>query len=213
MDKYAQTIKSWDQLAQQYQDAFMDLSLYDESYDDFCQLLQKKNASILEIGCGPGNVTKYLLNKRSDFKIHATDVSPSMLKLAKKNNPTATIEVLDARNINQIQNNFDAILCGFCLPYLNEVNVKNLIKDSAQLLDPQGLIYISLIEGDYMQSKLETSSDKPHTMFVHYYSELFISAALESNYFSIEKIIRIPYPNKNGVQSSHLIFIARKHCM
>jgi 2-polyprenyl-3-methyl-5-hydroxy-6-metoxy-1,4-benzoquinol methylase len=134
----------------------MDLSLYDESYDDFCQLLQKKNASILEIGCGPGNVTKYLLGKRPDYKIHATDAAPSMLALAKINNPTAKVE------------------------------------------------------GDYMQSKLETSSDKQHNMFVHYCSELFISTTLESNHFNNEKIIRIPYPNKNGVQSSHLIFIARK---
>jgi ubiquinone/menaquinone biosynthesis C-methylase UbiE len=68
MDKYERTIKTWDKLAEKYQDVFMDLSLYDDSYDAFCALLQKKDATILELGCGPGNITKYLLIKDQTIK-------------------------------------------------------------------------------------------------------------------------------------------------
>jgi ubiquinone/menaquinone biosynthesis C-methylase UbiE len=147
MDKYERTIKTWDKLAEKYQDVFMDLSLYDDSYDAFCALLLKKDATILELGCGPGNITKYLLNKRPDYKIHATDAAPSMLALAEKNNPTATFEVLDCRNISVLKNKFDAVVCGFCLPYLSETDCFKLIKDSFQLLLHAGLVYISMIDG------------------------------------------------------------------
>ena len=188
----------------------MDLTLYNESYDAFCLLLEKKDATILELGCGPGNITKYLLNKRPDYKIHATDAAPSMLLLAKKNNPTATFEVLDCRNIRVLKNKFDAIVCGFCLPYLSETDGIQLIKDGYHLLHHDGLIYISIIEGDYGQSKLETSSDGQHSMFVHYYSEAFMTRIFEANQFSIEKIIRIPYARGHGEESVHLVFIGKK---
>ena len=45
----------------------MDLDLYDDTYDTFCGEVNIENAAILEIGGGPGNITKYLINKRSDF--------------------------------------------------------------------------------------------------------------------------------------------------
>lgn len=210
MDKYEITFKTWDLLAQQYQDHFMELSLYDKSYDTFCHLLENKNASILELGCGPGNITKYLLNKQSSYKIHATDIAPGMLALAEKNNPTATFEMLDSRNIHELKVKYDGIVCGFCLPYLDAYDCKKLFKDSYHLLHDKGLIYISLIEGDYDQSKMESSSDGHHSMFVYYYREEFIRQTLAESHFIIEEMIRIPYTRNNGEQSTHLIFIARR---
>jgi ubiquinone/menaquinone biosynthesis C-methylase UbiE len=210
MDKYENTHKTWNLLAQKYQDIFMDLKLYDESYDTFCEMLEKKNAHILELGCGPGNVTKYLLNKCSTYKIHATDIAPSMVALAKINNPTANCEVIDTRQINQIKNKYDAIVCGFCLPYLDKEDCINLIKDSFQLLQNEGLIYVSMIEGDYNNSILETSSDGLHSMLVYYYSQEFITNIFMNYNFNIDCIFKIPYTKSNGEQSTHLIFIARK---
>jgi predicted TPR repeat methyltransferase len=133
-----------------------------------------------------------------------------MLALAEKNNPTATFELLDCRNIREIKNKFDAVVCGFCLPYLSETDGIKLIKDSYQLLHHDGLIYISIIEGDYSQSKLETSSDGQHSMFVHYFSEAFMTSTLEANHFSIVKIIRIAYARGNSEPSVHIVMIAKK---
>ncbi len=133
-----------------------------------------------------------------------------MLALAEKNNPTTTFEVLDCRNIRTLNNKFDAIVCGFCLPYLAETDVTQLIKDSFQLLHHAGLIYISIIEGDYSQSKLETSSDGQDSMFVHYYNEAFMTSAFEANHFSIVKIIRIAYSRGNSEPALHMVIIAKK---
>jgi cyclopropane fatty-acyl-phospholipid synthase-like methyltransferase len=210
MNNYAHTIKTWDQLAQQYQDGFMDLNIYDESYTMFCDLLEKKNARILEIGCGPGNITNFLLSKRPDFKIHATDAAPSMLALAKINNPSITFEMLDARNIDKLKTKFDAIVCGFCLPYLSKTDCNKFIKNASQLLNINGLLYISIIEGDYKLSKVETSTDGKHSMNTYYYSEDFFTKIFLLNNLSIDKTIRVAYNRNNFEQSSHLIFIARK---
>ena len=210
MDCHETTLKTWDKIAQQYQDVFMDLHLYDETYDAFCNLLQKKDAHILELACGPGNITKYLLNKRADYKILATDVAPSMLVLAEKNNPTAAFEILDSRNISDIKKKFDAIVCGFCIPYLSINDCKKLIQDCYAVLENDGLIYLSFIEGAYENSGIEKSSNGEHNMFVYYYSELFITKFFEENHFSVIEIFKIPYIRSNGEQSLHLIYITKK---
>lgn len=66
MDRSQNNVLGWDQLAQKYQDRFKDLTMSNDSYDLFCDLIPKNNPSIFEIGCGPGNITKYLQTKRPD---------------------------------------------------------------------------------------------------------------------------------------------------
>lgn len=60
MDKYFETFETWNKVASLYEENFMNLEVYNESYDLFCNTVHTPNASILEIGCGPGNITKYL---------------------------------------------------------------------------------------------------------------------------------------------------------
>lgn len=118
MDNYKKTFDTWNKLAHNYQGKFMDFDLYDDTYDLFCELIEKPNAKIFEIGCGPGNITKYLLNKRSDFKIEATDVAPNMVDVAQQNNPSAACHVFDARQLATLPHKYDGVMGGFCMPYL-----------------------------------------------------------------------------------------------
>ena len=99
MNPQEETIETWNHIAKLYQEKFMDLALYNDSYDYFCRALDKPQAKILEIGCGPGNITKYLLFKRPDFEILGIDVAPNMISLAQQNIPAAHFEVMDARLI------------------------------------------------------------------------------------------------------------------
>ena len=129
MDKYKETFQTWNKIASIYQDKFMNLDLYNDTYDIFSELITERNPTILEIGCGPGNITKYLLDKRADFKITVIDIAPNMIELAKKNNPTADFKVLDSRNIDKLKIEYDGIIAGFCIPYLSKVDLlqpKNL---------------------------------------------------------------------------------------
>ena len=85
MDRYKEPFETWNKVASLYQVKFMGLNLYNDTYDFICNLITKDNAKILEIGCGPGNITKYLLSKRPDFDIFGIDIAPNMIELAKKN--------------------------------------------------------------------------------------------------------------------------------
>ena len=209
MDRYKITFETWNKVASMYQEKFMDLDLYDDSYDIFCQHIEKPNPIILEIGCGPGNITKYLLSKRPGFKIDAIDVAPNMIKLAKENNPTANFKVLDCREIEKLTDKYDAIICGFCLPYLSKEDSAKLIKDCYSLLNNNGILYLSAIEDDYKKSGFESGSSGDQT-YVYYHSKNSLKNRLEENRFKLTNLIQKSYEKNDGTNQIHLILIAQK---
>lgn len=62
MDPYKETFETWNKVASLYQEKFMELKLYNDTYDLICNVVIKNKATILEIGCGSGNITRYLLS-------------------------------------------------------------------------------------------------------------------------------------------------------
>lgn len=210
MDKYAITHKTYNTTAQQFQDKFMNLSLYHNSYDALCSLLPT-HANILDVGCGPGNITRYFLQKLPSAQILGIDVSPRMIELAKHNNPTAQFTCMDCREIHAIQTTFDALLFGFCFPYLSQEDILEIVADSASLLCSKGYIYISTMEDDYSKSGYETTSfSGEHMVYVHYHTAEFLTNALHKHGFSIVSLTRQDYPEQNGSISTDLIIIAQK---
>ena len=210
IDNHIKTLQTWDKLADQYQEKFMDMDLYNDGYDTFCDLVEKQHPDVFEIGCGPGNITRYILSKRPDFNILAIDTSPNMIRLAKENNPAAGFRVMDCREIDSLQQKFDAIICGFCMPYLSKNDCIKLIKDCSFLLKNGGILYLSTIENDYNKSTFETSSDGQHTMFVYYHEEGYLQEVLRENNFELVELHRKMFPKADGTTSTHMIFIARK---
>ncbi|MCE3227426.1 MAG: methyltransferase family protein [Bacteroidetes bacterium] len=209
-DKYTLTIEAYDRLAQAYEDKFMDLDSYDPSYVSFCGLVKKQNAAILEIGCGPGNITRYLLKKRPDFKIFAIDAAPNMIALAKKNNPAATFEVMDARKIGNLSQKFDAIISGFCMPYLSKEECEQQIKDCHALLNENGIFYFSVIEDSYSKSGFEDTTDGKGKFHVYYHEENYLRAFLEKNNFDVVEQSRVHFNKADDSTLVTLIFIAKK---
>ncbi len=209
MDTYQETFDTWDKVAKIYQDKFMSLDLYDDTYDTFCNQINIDNAKIFEIGCGPGNITKYLLDKRPDFKIEGIDISPNMIDLAKANNPTADFKVMDCREIDKLQNKVDGIICGFCFPYLSKFDSSKLVKDCGNLLNDKGILYISFVEGDYIKSgfQVASSGDKAYFYFHSLYS---LKKELTNNNFEIIKLYKKNYKKSIAIEEIHTIIIARR---
>lgn len=209
MDKYKETFETWNKLAALYQEKFMHLDLYDETYEWICRTLDKPHATILEIGCGPGNITKYLLTKRPDFDILGIDVAPNMIALAKANNPTARFVAMDCRNIDALTSRYDGIVCGFCLPYLSQADSAKLMTDCAELLHENGFLYLSFVEGDPQESGYQVGSSGDRTYFYHH-SLNELSRLLHQNGFEITKHFKVAYRRNESLIEYHTILTARK---
>ena len=208
MDQTKIAVDIFNKLANGYQDKFMDVSLYHDSLDIFCDNIKKENATVLELACGPGNITKYLLEKRPDLEILGTDLAPNMIELAKINNTTAEFQLLDFRDIESLNKKFDAIMCGFGLPYLSKEEAIQFIKDSNQQLNDNGVLYISTMEDDNTKSGFKTGSTG-YTIYQNFHQADYLSATLEENGFNIIHLDRMEYIH-NEEKTTDLIIIATK---
>jgi len=211
MDKQATTISTYNKCAVAFQDKFMEMDLYHNSYDRFCDRVETVNPRILEVACGPGNITRYLLSKRPDFNILASDLAENMVKLAKMNNPTAEYKVINCLDILSLDEKFDAIVCGFCMPYLSNDDCAKLISDMAQLLKPGGTVYFSTMEGDDSRSGFETTSFSGNDqVYVYYHQSEFLQSQLGVCGFKNIELIVQKYPEEDGTFTKDLIFIGTK---
>lgn len=211
MNNRKSAVDLFDSLAQVYADKFMDMDLYDKALNVFCKTVEKKNPEILELACGPGNITRYIQNKRPDFNILATDLAPNMLEIAKKNVPTAQFLLLDSRKLNTLHKKFDAIVCGFVLPYLPKEEALTLLDEACAMLCSGGVIYISTMEDDYEKSDWVTSSSgKGPATFTWYHEGEYLVNVLTKNGLTIEYLNRQTFPGDEESTKRDLIIIARK---
>jgi 2-polyprenyl-3-methyl-5-hydroxy-6-metoxy-1,4-benzoquinol methylase len=208
VDHSKQASEIFDKLAELYQSKFMDVSAYASELDSFLALFASPNPNILEIACGPGNITKYILSKNPSLNILGIDLAPKMIELAKLNCPEAQFEVMDCRHISSLKTKYDGIILGFCLPYLNKSELENLVKDVSSLLQPDGKLYLSTIEGVHKNSGYKKGSTGDE-IFMHYYELADIEAIFSEAYLQIisEKRVSVPTNPNNDID---LIIVAVK---
>ena len=209
MDRYTETFETWNKIALLYQEKFMNLSIYNETYDFICASIPKAGASILEIGCGPGNICQYLLNKRPDYCITGIDIAPDMVALAKKNNPTASFEVMDSREISKLNQRYDGIVCGFCLPYLSAEDAKQFIQDCYTLLMDDGFMYLSFVEGDPNKSGFQVGSTGDRSYFYFYRLADLINQLKDNGFVDLQEF-KVEYFRTTELKEIHTILNARK---
>jgi SAM-dependent methyltransferase len=210
MNNQQHTVSIYNQYVQAYMNKFMDFGLYHDTFDCLINKLPK-NATLLELGCGPGNVVRYLLLKRPDLQITGIDLAPEMIRQAETINPGATFRVLDIRVAGSIQEKFDAVAATFCLPYLSAddldlffFNLRNLTRDN-------GIIYVSCMEGPPERSGYEkTSFTGDDELYITYYERDAIESRMVKNGFRIETLFTKEYPEADGSITIDLIYIARK---
>lgn len=207
MDPYKETFHTWNKLASAYRERFMDFDLYHGTYDAFCGLLPK-GAKVLELGCGPGIIGKYLYSKRSDLRLLLTDVAPNMVEAAQAEVPEARAKVLDVRDLASLNENFDAVVAGFVLPYLTIKDIEKLMDSMRKILQPKGLLYLSFVPGEMADSGFIKGSTGDRTFF-WFYSEKEIQRLLKKYNFIRIKAWRLVYSKSDGSEETHTIVMAR----
>lgn len=206
--KIVKAADAFDKSAKIYQDKFMDVSLFAGTFNLFCDAIKNDNPDILDIACGPGNITKYLLDRKPHYNILGIDLSPNMLNLAQTNNPTASFQLMDCRKIGQLDRKFDGIICGFCLPYLDREEAVNLIIQVSGMLKPGGVFYLSTMEDDYTKSRFQISSSGDQ-VYVNYHQEDYLTKAFQDNNFEILDLKRFTSRDKDDVLITDLVLTGK----
>ena len=211
MENFDVSVQRFDEFAEEYASRFENVSGYIEQLTFFTDQIKAENPAILELACGPGNVTKFLKNRFPESRILAVDLAPKMIEIARKALPEVDFRVMDVRDISVISEKFDAVMCSFCLPFLSKEDAAKLIADCAALLNSGGIVYLSTMEGDEHRAGFEkTSFSGDSEVYFNYHRQTDLQDAFEKSGFKILRLDRQDYQEPDGSITVDLIFIAGK---
>lgn len=106
----------------------------------FAQMYAPKNGSLLDIGCGEGIISDYLLPEQKAHYV-GVDISKEAIKLAKSKRKSPQKFVHAAAHQFVPQHKFDVIVFSEVLYYVEHEKVLN---QYAKFLNPNGIIIISI---------------------------------------------------------------------
>lgn len=207
MDKTSITIDSYNKSAGRYSSKFMDFGPYKEKVLHFQKKYCKGVRTILDLGCGPGNVARLLYEKNNHYVITGIDLSAEMVELAKQSVPNGKFQVCDLREID-FADSYDAIIASFAIVHLTDRETQTFIEKVSHLINPDGYLYLSFMEGE--GSGYETTSFSPHDIYFNYYRKEKILGLLALHSLQPEEVLEVAYEEVNGSITKDIFIIAGK---
>ena len=105
--------------------------------DRFLQLIEASNLRILDIGCGNGKDTAYLMVQGAT--VVGIDYSSKMLQEAKKHVQNDVFHLMDMRNLEFPNNTFDGVWANGCIYHVPKVEFGQVLKEVTRVLKPVGV--------------------------------------------------------------------------
>lgn len=107
-----------------------------------------KNSSVLDVGCGVGIPVDDVLTKVG-HEVMGIDLSPSLIKLARKNVPGASYQVFDMRNLSFGEYEVHGLVCLYAIFHIPRSEHKKMIETFASFLPVGGWMLISMGDRAY----------------------------------------------------------------
>ncbi len=112
-----------------------------EGTDKFVSFL-KPGALVLDVGCGAGVKSRYLLSK--GLKVVGVDFSEKMVEIARREVPDATFRAADIKNLSVLAESFDGILAQAVLLHIPKAEAGAVVKGLRDKLEDGGYLYIAV---------------------------------------------------------------------
>lgn len=150
--------KLYSELAQVYHAMYQSIFDYEKEFQWYDGLLRKySRQSILEIGCGTGNLAPFFL--KAGYEYAGLDLFAEMLQIAKQNHPQATFVQGDMRDFH-LPRTFDSvIITGRSLCYMTtNKDVMSALQAIYRTLQEKGLLIFDSFKADEILPNLQKES-------------------------------------------------------
>ncbi len=206
MDKSKLAVDTYNKIAdiytKQYSDDFSD-SKYIDKFLDYLP----DGASILDIGSGPGQFSKYMADK--GFKVLGIDYSEKMISIARKKMKGIEFRRMDMRKLDFKDNFFDGALASYSLIHIPSEDIPETLKGFYRILKSSGYIEIIAQKGE--PDKIIDEPFMPaEKMFFNFFTKKRISDYLKDAGFVVVFQEETKSPDPNSVGNKIIYTIARK---
>jgi 2-polyprenyl-3-methyl-5-hydroxy-6-metoxy-1,4-benzoquinol methylase len=132
---------TYDRIAEDWHRDHLKDDWWIEGTDAFASFL-KPGATILDVGCGAGLKSHYLMQK--GFKVTGIDFSEKMIELAKREVPAGTFYVMDMNDMNHLPGTFDAVFAQAVLLHVPKEKIRGVVRSLAEKINDGGYLYVAV---------------------------------------------------------------------
>ena len=125
--------------------------------------------TLLDLGCGPGELLSEIGEKFPQLELTAVDYSPRMLEISQQRNNKAKHILMDASDVDKLEAIYDMIVCTHSLPYYKDP--KDVFRKLSGILTKHGRLIVGFASGDSFYDKIVLSAVKLTTGKAYYPSD------------------------------------------
>jgi SAM-dependent methyltransferase len=161
-----------------------------ELLDRFAERVKAKGR-VLDLGCGPGQVARYLHDRGVDA--FGMDLSPEMVEQARKAHPGMEFVQGDMRSPDLPDDSLAGITAFYSLIHLPREHVSPVVRRWRSVLQPGGLMLVAFHKGDYVHHA-DQLLDVPVSLDFTFFDPKEMEIHLRAGGFLIDAVVeRDPY--------------------
>lgn len=175
--------------------------------DDFASRL-KGNGPVCELGCGPGQVARYLHDR--GVNVFGLDLSPGMLEQARQLNPGMEFRQGNMLALDVPDFSWAAVIAFYSIVNIPKADIPQVFRETSRALKPGGLFFLAFHLGDEDLREEELWGHKISLDFVFFTRkevELFLANA---GFAILDSLERDPYAPDVEYQSRRGYILAQK---
>ena len=209
-DTISNTENSYDLVATEYAEKFKD-EMDDKPFDRDCldQLAREvgKLGPICDMGCGPGQIARYL--HRQGVDTLGVDLSPRMIAEAGRLNPEIPFHQGNMLALPDADNSWGGIAAFYCIIHIPREKIVDALREMKRVLKPGGVLLITFHIGDKIEH-LNKWWEKPvHLDFAFYQPVEMENWLKEAGYELEATLVRQPNPDVE-VETERAYLFAKK---
>jgi ubiquinone/menaquinone biosynthesis C-methylase UbiE len=201
----------YDREAEQYAERFtneLDYKPIDRHQLEMLAELAKGRGLVCDIGCGPGQIARYLYEQGADAM--GVDLSPNMVEQAKRLHPNQRFEQADMRALPFKDGELAGITAFYSIIHIPREDVTSVLQEFRRVLQPDGWLLLTFHIGDEVQH-FDAFFDKPVSLDFIFFQMDEMRGYLEAAGFTLKLITeRAPYAEEHQSQRGYLLAQPKK---
>ena len=158
--------------------------------DQFAERLRGRGR-VCEIGCGPGQIARYLQDR--GLRMCGLDLSHEMVRLARRLNPDIPFERGDMLALDMPDASLAGVVCFYAIIHLGREDARRALEGMHRVLEPGGRLLISFHGGEG-ELRRDEWYGRPVSIYVTLFGREEMEGYLGAAGFEVERVAeREPY--------------------